>query len=212
MTREECKAALERLAEHWQRPLSSPFIDGLMDRFGHVDATVWRETVKDLIFNHLAPPHGMLDAVVRALDRVTDAQRQQRVTHGNRQATRWFAGATPIAGPTEEERAYNRFRFDLLRRSLASSPLAPETHVSGGVVVRQQDRTVARLHAEALGEWLQDDSHIAWASTVPQGDCGLHRGSHTLLQCLVDEQRYWLERAAGRSEAEARTLIVGVLA
>lgn len=209
MTRDECTTELEQLAQHWQRPVSSQFIDELMRRIGHLSRDVWGAAVRDLIVNYLTPPYDLLGHILKAVDHAQDQQRRQRVEQGNHQASRWFSGRAVIPGPSDEERTYGQFRFALLRRALASSSLARETRLSDGLVVRQQERTVARLHALGLAEWLQDDAHVTWASQIQQGDCGQQPGPHTLLACLVDEQRYWQEQATGKSEWEARMTVGG---
>jgi hypothetical protein len=68
-------------------------------------------------------------------------------------------------------------------------------------------RETARIHAEGLAVWLQDDAHARWAASVQQVDCGQHTKPHTLLACLVDEQRVWAEVVAGRTVGEAKALV-----
>ena len=126
----------------------------------------------------------------------------------NRHAKATWGGQVAAHPGSDEELAYGEFRLALLRRAVEAWPDSQRwTRLSDGAEVRLMSRETARIHSEGLAEWLQDDAHARWAASVQQGDCGQHTKPHTLLACLVDEQRVWAEVVAGRTVGEAKALM-----
>lgn len=203
MTREECKKELERLGRGWNVALSKEQLDALYSRIQQVSVRDWETAVDTLLAEFIqAPRTGFLDHALKAVDGARLA-RQQAAAHKEKvEASRFFTGKIPLLKYADpQEQAYNNFRMALLIQC-AGHPQKGQT---------------AKVHADALDAYLKDDANVTWASKQPMGDCGFHgeRTSltkHTLLACLVDEQRYWTLRAAGKSELEAKTEIAAVMA
>jgi hypothetical protein len=209
MTRDECKAELIRLGQGWQVDLTRQQVDAVYGRIEHVAPAIWRDAVDMLLVNFLqAPRSGFLDHVLRAVDQAQGEVRRRTVHLHDRQAKATLGGWITPHQCSDEERTYGEFRLALLRRAVEAWADAQRwTRLRDGAEVRLMGRETARIHSEGLAEWLQDDAHARWAASVQQGDCGQHTKPHTLLACLVDEQRVWAEVVAGRTVGEAKALM-----
>lgn len=192
MTRQEFFTDYQRLCARFKLEPSDEQAKVWFERFGTVEAVVWTQAV-DALVAEMRPP--FLDRVLRAVDEARESRRHAAQAKAKRDANQYLTGVIPLrkyADPREGE--YNDFRMRLLVQSVSQWGQAQ----------------TAQVHAEALDAWLQDDVHVDWASKQPMGACGLHTNAtakkHTLLACLVDEQRYWAARVDGISEREARRM------
>lgn len=196
MTKQDFIAPYHRLCTRFKLEPSDEQAKVWFARFGHQELTVWERAV-DALVAEMRPP--LLDHVLKAVD-AAQAQRRAAVMAKERmEAERFFAGKIPLVRWADpREGAYNAFRMSLITGNL-------------GGAVRDQ-RSCSQRHAEELRAWLLNEQQTDWASKQPMGDCGRHQVPHSLLQCLIDEQRYWELRVQGKTEQDAKEAVTGVSA
>ncbi len=178
MTRDECRAGLERLAKGWGVTITSEQLSAIHQRVQHVQAGIWVTAVDDLLANHLAAPRsGLLDHILKSVDHVEEDRRKALVRQERREADARFEGRPPLipfADPMEK--AYGMMRMRAIRLGLDSGHYA-ET-----------------LRDELLA-WIDVPEHAAWAKAqvvaAPPGQVD----ATTLLQSLLSEIQQWEDRA-----------------
>lgn len=192
MTKSEFVGAFQRLCEGHRVQATQAQTEAFFERLSWVQAQDFQVAVTDCLCALKFPS---LDALRVACDKATEQRRRARVAQECQQADHRLRGAVGRYDSPEES-AYAIFRIGLLSRSIGNGP-----------------RDLARIHADGLAAWLDDDAKSRWARATTQGPCGFHRQTHkthTLLRCLSGELAYWMARASGKTEAEAREAIPGV--
>jgi hypothetical protein len=215
MTQDEFKFQFRRLCDGTKHEATQEQFDAWWSRLQHVRSDDWREAVTTLL---LAGRFPYPDKVNDAIDAAVSARRtKERITERT-DADKFFQGKTKPAGITEQERAYNLFRMGLVVRSFNQDygdrcKSAFWREESPGEVCpdcAKRKQTFSQVQADGLAEWIADPAHANWAMTMLAGPCQFHTGPHTLHRCISDELHYWMERAAGKSERDAREAVVGV--
>lgn len=215
MTKDEFKFQFRRLCDGVKHDATDEQLDAWWSRLQHVRADDWREAVTTLL---LAGRFPYPDKVNEAIDHAVSSRRATEIRNERNEADKFVQGKTKPAGITEQERAYNLFRMGLVMQSFnpdyadrCKSVFWVQEHpgeVCPDCVKRRQ--AFAQVHATGLAEWISDLDHAHWAMTLQQGPCQFHTGPHTLHRCITDELHYWMARAAGQTDADARRTVLGV--
>lgn len=203
MTRDEFKFQFKRLCDGTKHEATPEQIDAWYSRLQLVRADDWREAVTTLLMMGKFPfPDRVNEVIDEVVSKREGNERSAAQAKERAQAKAFFSGKVSRGEMDDSQFAYNQFRMALIVKT-AGLPLAAK----------------ADLMAKGLAEWINDLDHANWAKTERVGDCGFHRHpstgqpfDHTLLRCLTDELGYWMSRAAGKTELEAREAIPGVYA
>lgn len=215
MTPDEFKFQFRRLCDGTKHESTHEQLEAWWSRLQHVRADDWREAVTTLL---LAGRFPYPEKVNEAIDAAVSSRRAKERLTERKDAETFFQGKTKPAGITDTERAYNRFRMGLVMQSFKPDYVDRcklafwrEEHPGEACPdCAKRKQTFSQVQADGLAEWISDSNHANWAMTMMQGPCQWHTGPHTLHRCISDELHYWMERAAGKSECEAREAVVGV--
>lgn len=188
MTKPQFLAEYERLCNGFRHQSTPEQGAAWYTKIGHVQAEDWREAVTTLL---CAPRFPLLDPVLISCEQAAETRRRMTVNRERYEANRMYAGGYENRmGIHPIEQAYNAFRMDLW------------------IKAKNKDHDPS-IFAMGLAEWINVKENAEWATKEPMGDCGKHRGPHTVYQCICDEMEYWILRSNGATAKEANIKVLG---
>lgn len=187
MTKLEFMQDYERLCDGFRYQSTPEQSAAWYKKIGHTHANDWREAVDTLL---CGPRFPLLDPVLVACEQASGHRKRQQAQQERMEAQRFFQGSVVYRkGDDPIERAYNAMRMTLLKSAYQPGQTAKE---------------YAQRHVEGLSAWISVKAHAEWAKTMPMGECVKHSGPHTVLRCISDELKFWMEQAQGKGEAAQR--------
>lgn len=188
MTREEFGAQFGRLCEGHRFDPTAKQTEAFYELLQNWEAEDFRVAVTRLLAARGFP--SSVDQIAREIENAQERRRRAAVLVERTEAEKLVAASPrPVVSMAMQER-YGAARMRIILDILARGALA----VNEGKNLKADN---AKFTADALAAMLNDAELVAWMEQEAMGTCGMHAGDHTVFDCLMDEQQWWENQAAG---------------